>query len=94
MTDDQKDEIDRRPAGFDELALEAPQNTIARFRSRASLIRGTRFVLERQLYASWIALNAFLKLLFKQLHVPIKAPDAKQARHYRNATQNSKDGRS
>ena len=87
------DETDRIPEGFDGLHLDAPPDTVARFRKRASLLRGSRFVLERQFYGFWIVLNTFLKLIFKHVKVPIAAPDQEHARRYRRALQNGKEGR-
>ncbi len=93
MNDDSKYESELRPEGLEGLSLEAPPDTIDRFRKRASLLSGARFVLERQIFGFWIVLNAFLKLLFKRVNIPVVPPDPAQVRRYRQAVQNSKEGR-
>ncbi len=93
MKDHADRESDLRPEGLEGLSLEAPPDTLDRFRRRASLLTGTRFVLERQIYGFWIVLNTFLKLLFKHVNVPVAPPDPAQGRQYRQAVQNSKEGR-
>ena len=93
MTEHSDDRMDRRPDGFESLQLEAPPDTLKRFRRRASLLQGTRYVLERQFYGFWIVLNTLLKLLFKQSNIPVAAPDPAAARRYRRAIQNSKEER-
>ena len=93
MNDHSEDESDLRPEGLEGLSLEAPADTLDRFRRRASLLTGARFVLERQIFGFWIVLNTFLKLLFKHVNIPVVPPAEAQARRYRQAVQNSKEGR-
>ncbi len=93
MNDHSKDESDLPLEGLDGLSLEAPPDTLDRFRRRASLLTGARFVLERQIFGFWIVLNTFLKLLFKHVNIPVVPPDQAQASRYRQAVQNSKEGR-
>ena len=81
------------PEGLEGLHVEAPPDTLDRFRKRASIFEGTRFVLERQIYGFWIVLNSLLKLLFKHASVPVPAPEQKQASRYRRVIENSKEGR-
>ena len=93
MNNQLNDETERVPEGFDGLHLEAPPDTVARFRKRASLLQGSRFVLERQFHGFWIVLNTFLKMIFKHVNIPIAAPDQEQGRRYRRALQSSKEGK-
>ncbi len=93
MKEHPNNEADSVPEGFEGLHLEAPPDTLDRFRRRASLLRGTRFIVERQFYGFWIVLNTFLKLLFKHVNIPVVAPDQERARRYRRAIENSKEGR-
>lgn len=93
MNQPTRDEADVTPEGLTNLHVEAPPDTLDRFRSRASILRGTQFVLERQFYGFWIVLNTLLKLLFKHVHVPVPAAAEAQASRYRRAIKNSKEGR-
>ncbi len=93
MNEEPNEKLDSAPEGFQGLHLEAPPDTLDRFRTRAGILQGTRFVLERQFYGFWIVLNTFLKLLFKRARIPIAPPDEEQARRYRRSIQNSKEGR-
>ena len=86
------DEANAMPESLGEL-IPAPPDTLERFRKRASFLQGTRFVLERQMYAFWILLNTFLRLLFKRADVPVPPADQALSRRYRQATQITKDGR-
>ncbi len=79
--------------GLEGLRLDAPPGTMDRFRKRASIALGTRYVLERQFYGFWIVLNTLLKLLFKHTKVPIAPPGEQQASRYRHSLNKSKEGR-
>lgn len=81
------------PEGMEGLRLDAPSDTLDRFRKRASLVVGTRYVLERQFYGFWIVLNTMLKLLFKHTKVPVSAPEEDLSSRYRHSLNKSKEGR-
>ncbi|WP_263377427.1 hypothetical protein [Granulicella paludicola] len=81
------------PEGMEALRLDAPSDTLDRFRKRASLVVGTRYVLERQFYGFWIVLNTMLKLLFKHTKVPLAAPEEHLSSRYRHSLNKSKEGR-
>ena len=93
MKPESKDASDLLPEGLEGLSLDAPSDTLDRFRKRASLLTGARFVLERQIFGFWIVLNTLLKLLFKHVNIPVAPPDQAQSRRYRQAVKNSKEGR-
>lgn len=80
------------PEWLADLRTEAPAGTLERFRKRASLLKGARFVLESQIYGFWIVLDTFFKLVFKHVNVPVDAPNEEQASRYRRALENSKEG--
>lgn len=81
------------PEGLDGLRLDAPPDTLDRFRKRASIAVGARYVLERQFYGFWIVLNAVLKLLFKHTGVPVAPPEEHLSHQYRHSFNKSKEGR-
>lgn len=81
------------PEGMDGLKLDAPSDTLDRFRKRASMAVGARYVLERQFYGFWIVLNTILKLLFKHTGVPVAAPKQRLSNRYRHSFNKSKEER-
>ena len=94
MTDHRNDdEIEQPLEGLSGSAVEAPDDVLKRFRKRATIVQGTRVLLEKQIFGFWVVLNTFLKLIFKRFDAPVEPVAPELARRYRDASRQREDER-
>jgi hypothetical protein len=81
---DESQETVRPDAGDDsealqalrQLAVSSPQDSLQRFRRRATVVQGTRMLFESQITGFWIVLDAFLRMALGGKDTQLKAADS------------------
>ncbi len=81
---DESQETARPDAGDDsealqalrQLAVSSPQDSLQRFRRRATVVQGTRMLFESQITGFWIVLDAFLRMALGGKDTQLKAADS------------------
>jgi hypothetical protein len=79
------DDVDQPMEMLVGMAVDAPGDSMERFRRRAKILQGARVLFEKQVFGFWIVLNTFLKLLFKRFNVPVAPVSRDLAERYSRA---------
>ena len=79
------DDVDQPMEMLVGMAVDAPDDSMERFRRRAKILQGARVLFEKQVFGFWIVLNTFLKLLFKRFNVPVAPMSRDLAERYSRA---------